>query len=99
VEGPGRNHWGARVRGWLDERRLARANQLLKRLSDLVRAGRPGPGCQPIALAWVLAPVPSRRGLRGGRPVKPATPEANPRARTQSKNRPRGQSSARRDRS
>jgi DNA-binding transcriptional ArsR family regulator len=61
VEGAARNHAGARVRGWLDERQLARANEILEELGDLLRAGRPGPGCQPVALAWVLAPVPARR--------------------------------------
>ncbi len=62
ADGPARNHWGARVRGWLDAGEVARANELLEELSDLIREGHPGPGRQPVALAWVLAPVPPRRG-------------------------------------
>jgi len=61
-DGPARNHWGARVRGWLDAGEVARANELLEELSELIREGHPGPGRQPVALAWVLAPVPPRRG-------------------------------------
>jgi DNA-binding Lrp family transcriptional regulator len=61
-DGPERNHWGARVRGWIDATEVARANELLEELSELIREGHPGPGRQPVALAWVLAPVPPRRG-------------------------------------
>src|SRR5687767_792116 len=35
TDGPARNHWGARVRGWLDAGSLARANELLEELNDL----------------------------------------------------------------
>lgn len=61
ILGAGRNHAAARVRGWLDAARLARANRLLEELGALLRSGRPAPGAQPVALAWVLAPVPGRR--------------------------------------
>jgi predicted ArsR family transcriptional regulator len=70
AEGPRRNHWGGRVRGWLDTAQLARLNELMERLSDLVRGGRPGPGRQPLALAWVLAPALARRGARPGNAVR-----------------------------
>jgi DNA-binding transcriptional ArsR family regulator len=59
--GPARNHWGGRVRGWLDDRDLATANRLLERLLALMRRGRPGAGRQPIALSWVFARTPPRR--------------------------------------
>jgi DNA-binding transcriptional ArsR family regulator len=68
--GPARNHAGARFRGWLDARRLARANELLEELGLLLRAGSPGAGCQPVALAWVLAPVPGRRVASRSGPSK-----------------------------
>jgi len=58
AQGSARNHCGARVRGWLDAAQLAEVNALLERLGACVREGRPGPGRQPIALAYVLAPVP-----------------------------------------
>jgi DNA-binding transcriptional ArsR family regulator len=72
-DGPERNHWGARVRGWIDASEVARANELLEELSDLIREGHPGPGRQPVALAWVLAPVPPRRGA--ARPAEAAADE------------------------
>ena len=56
-EGPARNHCGARVHGWLDERQLTRVNELLEELDQLIREGRPGEGRQPVALAWLLAPI------------------------------------------
>ncbi|MCC6782318.1 MAG: helix-turn-helix transcriptional regulator [Planctomycetes bacterium] len=66
ASGPSRNHWGGRARGWLDARGLARVNELLEELNELVRSGQPGKGRQPVALAWVLAPTPARptRGRR-----------------------------------
>jgi len=72
AQGPARNHASARVRGWVDAPRLARANELLEELGQLLRSGRPGPGCEPVALAWVLAPVPGRRVASPGSRQRPA---------------------------
>lgn len=58
AQGAARNHCGARVRGWLDGAELARVNALLEELSACLRGGRPGAGREPVALAFVLAPVP-----------------------------------------
>lgn len=69
--GPARNHWAGRTRGWLDARQLARANRLLEQLLALLRRGRPGPGRQPIALSWVLARIPP--GRRAKPPAEPPT--------------------------
>ncbi len=66
VAGAQRNHAGARVRGWVDPHGLARVNELLEELGLMLRSSRPAPGTQPIALAWVLAPVPER-GAGGSR--------------------------------
>jgi predicted transcriptional regulator len=72
TDGPARNHGGARARGWMDAGQLARANELLEELGELFRSNRPGPGCQPVALAWVLAPVPARRGANHRSPPEGA---------------------------
>lgn len=61
AEGPARNHWGGRARGWLSTRDLARVNELLEELGALMRGSAPGDGRQAVALAWVLAPTPARR--------------------------------------
>jgi transposase-like protein len=65
VEGPVRDTWGARARGWLGRSELERANQLLQELLDLVQAGTPRPGAQPVALVLALAPLaPHARGAQ-----------------------------------
>jgi DNA-binding transcriptional ArsR family regulator len=83
-EGPARNHWGARVHGWLDELELARANELLEELERLIRNGRPAEGRQPVALAWLLAPVPPRGR---GRKAAPSRARAPSRSRSSKSNR------------
>lgn len=81
--GPARNHWAGRTRGWLDARQLARANRLLEQLLALLRRGRPGPGRQAIALTWVLARIPPGRRARptDQRPAEPPTRPRPPRRR------------------
>ncbi len=80
-EGTARNHCGARVHGWLDESRLARVNELLEELDQIIREGRPGEGRQPIALAWLLAPVPAR-GRASARKPAPSRTRTLSRSRT-----------------
>lgn len=84
ADGSARNHWGGRVRGWLDAGELARVNGLLEELSTLLRHGRPGPGRQPIALAWVLAPVPARRAARSETATRSDQRAKGERSRTRS---------------
>ena len=57
VEGPARDLWGARARGWLDRRELERANRLLAQLLLLVNSGAPRAGATPVALVFALTPL------------------------------------------
>ncbi len=68
VEGPERELWAARLRGWLAPAELAEANRLLRQLADLFFHSRPTPAGKLVALQWMLAPIdakPARRGAAG----------------------------------
>ena len=66
TDGPGRNLWGGRVKGWVGRRELVEINRLIKRLSDVIGSGRPGRRRRPQTFTYVLAPVrPSRRAGQG----------------------------------
>ncbi len=65
VEGPHRELWAARGKGWVNRDDLAEINTLLARLMDLLQQprGEDDDG-RFVALAWVLAPLegqPARR--------------------------------------
>lgn len=64
AEGPRRELWAARGKGWAGAAELAEINRLLARLMDLVQRPRRKTGDRLVALSWVLAPVdekPARR--------------------------------------
>jgi DNA-binding transcriptional ArsR family regulator len=66
VEGPSRELWAARLRGWVGTAQLAEVNRLLRRLTELFDRSRPTAAGKLIALQWVLAPIevkPARRGV------------------------------------
>ncbi len=76
VEGPRRNLWVARWKGWLSARELAEANRHLTRLIDLLHhdAGPPAAGRSPHEVTFAIAPMVPRppaspaeatRGSRG----------------------------------
>ncbi len=73
AQGPTRNLCGARVRGWLGAEQLTEVNALLEQLSACVRAGRPGPGREPVAFAFVLAPVPPTQRAARRKPAPDAS--------------------------
>ena len=65
VEGPRRELWAARGKGWVDAADLAEINRLLARLMDLVqRPANERPRGKLVALSWVLAPVEARPARR-----------------------------------
>lgn len=65
VEGPGRNLWGGRAKGWVSEAEAREINAHIDRIMDIIHAGRPGKGRRQQSFSFVLAPVqPSRRSSR-----------------------------------
>ena len=67
AEGPLRELWAARNKGWVGESELAEINRLLFRLNDLLHRPRSAKRGRLVALTWVLAPVdakPARRAPR-----------------------------------
>ena len=70
AEGPLRELWAARNKGWVGETELAEINRLLFRLNDLLHRPRSVKRGKLVALTWVLAPVdakPARRMPRAAR--------------------------------
>lgn len=71
VEGPRRELWAARGKGWVDAADLAEINRLLGRLMERVqRPAHERPRGKLIALSWVLAPVEAKPARRGAAPRK-----------------------------
>jgi DNA-binding transcriptional ArsR family regulator len=64
VEGPLRQLWAARGKGWVGSSELAEINRLLTRLMELLQKPRTRQRDRLIALAWVLAPVDAKPARR-----------------------------------
>ncbi|WP_158755401.1 helix-turn-helix domain-containing protein [Dyella sp. S184] len=64
VEGPARELWVARLRGWADPADLLEVNRLLQRLSDLLLGTRPKPDGKLVAFHWILAPIDAKPARR-----------------------------------
>jgi DNA-binding transcriptional ArsR family regulator len=76
AEGPARELWVARGKGWVGAAELTEINTLLSRLSTLLQQPRSPRRQRLVALSWVLAPVdakPARRSASAvqARPRKP----------------------------
>ena len=66
VEGPLRELWAARNKGWVGDAELAEINKLLLRINTLLRRARSPTRDRLVALSWILAPVdakPARRAV------------------------------------
>lgn len=61
LPGPGRMLWGGRAKGWVTGDRLARVNELISELMEIVRQGKPEAGASPISFSFVLAPSKAKR--------------------------------------
>ncbi|MBX3697691.1 MAG: helix-turn-helix transcriptional regulator [Dokdonella sp.] len=73
VDGPQRELWAARGKGWVRPAELAEINRLLARLMDLLQQpGVPGEGTL-VSLMWVLAPLQPKSARRGVEREQPAT--------------------------
>ncbi len=71
AEGPRRELWAARGKGWVDDDTLAEINRLLQRLMELVQQpvdARKRAKRRLIALSWVLAPLQDKTKRRGTSP-------------------------------
>jgi hypothetical protein len=64
VEGPRRELWAARGKGWVGSHELAEINRLLARLMELLLQPRSADKDKLIALSWVLAPVDAKPARR-----------------------------------
>jgi DNA-binding transcriptional ArsR family regulator len=64
AEGPSRELWVARLRGWVDPAELAEVNQLLRRLADLLLDTRSKRTGKLIAVHWILAPIDAKPARR-----------------------------------
>ena|SRR5688572_25717869 len=64
-DGPERELWAGRNKGWVNKRDLAEANRLLVRLQQLLQGPRRAGRDQLVSLSFVLAPLPAKPGRRG----------------------------------
>lgn len=81
TDGPARNLWGGRVKGWVGPDDIVEMNTLLRRLYELIHTGPPGPGRQPQSFSFAVAPVrPSPRSpfARTPRPTRSAVSTRKP---------------------
>jgi DNA-binding transcriptional ArsR family regulator len=56
-EGPRRDLWASRLKGWISDDDLREINRLLVRLSDLLQQPRDLRRNHLVTLAWMLAPI------------------------------------------
>jgi hypothetical protein len=78
-EGPLRDLWASRLKGWVGEADLREINRLLTRLSELLLQARSEHRPRLVTLAWMLAPIDDkplrreapRRGARRSRSAPP----------------------------
>lgn len=70
VEGPQRELWAARNKGWVSAKDLAEANRLLERLCGLMSQTREESRDRLMSFSFVMAPAPMREKRR---PAKAAT--------------------------
>jgi DNA-binding transcriptional ArsR family regulator len=65
VEGPGRELWAARGKGWVGPGQLAEINRLLGQLMELLQQPKTPAQDTLIALSWVLTPLEAKSPRRG----------------------------------
>lgn len=92
VEGPRRELWAGRGKGWVGPDQLTEINRLLGRMMELLHQPRTPEKQTLIALSWVLAPLEAQSPRRdvAGTPTRPAPgkqgkkPQQGPRRRSRS---------------
>jgi DNA-binding transcriptional ArsR family regulator len=66
AEGPLRELWAARNKGWVGNSELAEINRLLMRINTLLHRPRTTSRNRLVALSWILAPVDAKPARREG---------------------------------
>ena len=56
LNGPLRDTWAGRVRGWMTPNEVRRMNRLVEEILSLIRSGSVGAGARQVAFTFVLAP-------------------------------------------
>ncbi|GAA0711224.1 helix-turn-helix domain-containing protein [Dokdonella soli] len=87
VEGPQRELWAARGKGWVGAVELAEINRLLARLMDLLQRPRKARDGKLVALSWVLAPLDAKPARRAGAVSAVARRPARPKGTAQRRSR------------
>jgi hypothetical protein len=64
AEGPLRELWAARNKGWVGDAELAEINRLLVRINVLLHRPRTNARNRLVALSWILAPVDAKPARR-----------------------------------
>jgi DNA-binding transcriptional ArsR family regulator len=64
VEGPQRELWAARGKGWVGPAELAEINRLLTRVMDLLQGPRSARKGKLVMVSWALAPVETKPARR-----------------------------------
>ena len=67
VEGPLRELWAARNKGWVGDAELAEINRMLVKINSLLRRPRSDARNRLVALSWILAPVDAKPARRASR--------------------------------
>lgn len=80
AEGPQRELWVARGKGWVRPDELAEINRLLTRLMELLQQPRAGEKAELVSLSWVLAPLEAKSSRRD----EPDTAKRKPKGKSAS---------------
>jgi len=70
AEGPLRELWAARNKGWVGDAEIAEINRLLIRINELLHRPRSDRRSRLVALTWILAPVDARPARRPPRALR-----------------------------
>lgn len=70
-DGPLRNIWGARRKGWLNDADLPRINELIRELMACFDRGKRTPDCRPHAAVLVMTPLPDPKSSRSAKTSSP----------------------------
>jgi hypothetical protein len=64
ADGPARELWAARAKGWVGEAELHEINRLLGQVYDVLHRARTAERDRLVAVSWVLAPVDAKPARR-----------------------------------